>query len=201
MILFVTPENRHRYAAQIREYFRIRKLVFYDLLNWEVTVHGDQEYDMYDSMPCNYVLSLDRNGMVQGGLRQMAMAGPTLTWEKFSDMIGDPTGLMAPDVWETTRFAVRPEKKDARFMSGVNRVAVELCAASLQTGLGLGAKRHVAVCEERVVRLTRSFRMPCTVLGRKVTPRGEDILCVAWEVSDESVERLAWAKGQFETAA
>lgn len=201
MILLVTPQNRHRYRPQIDEYFRIRKQVFHDLLRWEVKVHGDQEYDAYDSMPCSYILSMDRDGTVQGGLRQMTMTGPTLTWEKFSDMIDDPSGLFAPGVWETTRFAVRPEKKDTRFMSGVNRVAVELCAASLETGLAWGAKRHVAVCEERVIRLTRSFRMPCAVLGRKTTPSGEDILCVAWEVSDESVERLAWAKSHFEAAA
>lgn len=201
MILLVTPQNRHRYSTQIDDYFRIRKQVFHDLLRWDVQVHGEQEYDVYDRMPCNYILSIDGDGTVEGGLRQMSMAGPTLTWEKFSDMIDDPSGLFAPDVWETTRFAVRPEKKDVRFMSGVNRVAVELCAASLETGLECGAKRHVAVCEERVIRLTRSFRMPCTVLGRKITPRGEDILCVAWEVSDESVERLAWAKSHFEVAA
>lgn len=201
MILLVTPQNRHRHTRQIDEYLRIRKQVFHDILGWEVTVHGEQEYDMYDSMPCSYILSVDRDGTVQGGLRQMPMSGPTLTWEKFSDMIGDPADLLAPGIWETTRFAVRPERKEVRFMSGVNRVAVELCAASLETGLSWGAKHHVAVCEERVIRLTKSFRMPCAVLGRKVTPRGEDIICVSWEVNDESVERLAWAKSHFEVAA
>lgn len=199
MIRIVSPSNRAAHRAAVEEYFRIRKAVFHDELRWDVVVDGDMEHDLYDRMDCTYILSVDADGTVQGGFRQMRMSGPTLTWEKFSDMIESPVGLLSHDTWETTRFAVRPEKKDARFMSGVNRVAVELCAASLEFGLAVGARRHVAVCEERVIRLTRSFKMPCEILGRRSMPGG-DILCVSWEVSDESLERLAWAKGHFEAA-
>lgn len=201
MILHVTPENRHLHSRQVAEYFRIRKQVFNDLLGWEVVVHGDQEYDIYDSLDCHYMLALDAAGTVAGGLRQMKMAGPTLTWEKFSDMIADPVSLFNNHTWETTRFAVRPEDKDIRFMSGVNRYAIELSAAALEAGVTFGAKRHVAVCEEKIVRLTKTFRIGCETLGRRATSKGEDILCVAWEVSAASVERLAWAKSHFAAAA
>jgi acyl homoserine lactone synthase len=200
MILIVTPENRHAHAAKLQDYFRIRKQVFHDHLGWDVVIDDDCERDIYDQLPCHYILSLSRDGMVQGGLRQMPMTGPTLTWGRFADMIADPLRLFAKDVWETTRFAVRPEDRDIRFMSGVNRIAIELSAAALDMGLRFGARRHVAVCEERVVQLTKSFRIPCEILGRRKSDGGEDILCVAWEVSDESAARLEWARSHFEAA-
>ncbi len=200
MILLVTPENRHLHPEKIAQYFRIRKQIFADRLKWDVEVHGDLEYDKFDFMPNIYILSIDREGTVLGGLRQMWTTRPTLTFEKFADMIEDPAAVFGPDTWETTRFAIRPEDKDVRFTSGVSRVAVELCAASLRTGLDYGVRRHIAVCEERVIRLTRAFDMPCDVLGRKTTPEGEDILCVAWQVSEASLKRLDWAQAQFAAA-
>lgn len=191
MILTVSPENRSEHAARIEEYFKIRKQVFHDLLGWDVVVHGDMEYDLYDHMPCYYLLSLAPDGTVQGGLRHMPMTGPTLTWERFSDMISDPSELFAHGVWETTRFALRPAGKHVRITSGINRVALELCCEALRFGLSRGARRHVAVCEERVVQLTRLFGVRCETIGRKTMRAGEDIVCVAWEVSAESVQRLA----------
>lgn len=200
MILLVTPENRHQYSTQIKSYFRIRKSIFADRLGWDVVCHGDEEFDMYDHMDCYYILALDDAGEVLGGLRQMRMSGPTLTWEKFGDMLGNPADFLNNNTFETTRFAIRSEKKDFRFGSGVNRVAVELCIASLQFGLDYDVTQHIAVCEKKVIDLTRSFRMPCHVYGRKQTNRGEDILCIGWEVNDEAVERLSWAQNYLGVA-
>lgn len=200
MILIVTPDNKHRYTAQMHQYFRIRKQIFADQLKWDVAIHNDMEIDRFDDMNAIYILSLDHNGDVAGGLRQMWSDGPTLTRDVFLDMIENPQAVFGPDVWETTRFAIRPADKDIRFTSGVNRVAVELCAASLETGMQYGIRKHIAVCEERVIRLTRAFAIPCDVLGRKTTPEGEDILCVAWDVSAESLARLDWARNQLAAA-
>lgn len=199
MILVVTSENKHLHLNKIQQYYRIRKQIFFDKLKWDVEVDGDLEYDKYDFMPNHYILSLDAAGTVLGGLRQMRTTHPTLTFEKFSDMIADPASVFGPDTWETTRFAIRPEDKDVRFASGVNRVAIELCAASLQAGLDNGVRRHIAVCEERVIRLTKAFAIPSETLGRKSSPEG-DILCVAWQVSEESLSRLDWARRQLAVA-
>lgn len=200
MILIVSPENKQLYRDKIDQYCRIRKIVFYDTLGWDVTVDGDMEIDRYDYMPCTYVLSLDQNGDVIGGLRQMPMSGPTLTWEKFSDMISNPADLLSASITETTRFAIRPLERDVRFMSGVNRAAVELSNASLELGLQRGITRHVAICEEKIVRLTKTFGVKCETLGRRSMPGSEDILCVSWEVSEASLEKLAWAKSHFAAA-
>lgn len=201
MILYVTPENRHLYQKQIDEYFRIRKAIFYDTLKWDVRISGDMEFDHYDSLPCVYILYITPTGEVAGGLRQMRMTGPTLTWEKFSDMIDDPTLIFSPKVTETTRFVIRPEEKDVRVSSGVNRTAIELCNASLEYGASMGIMRHVAICEERVVKLTKLFGVECQTLGRRSTENGDDILCVAWEVSSASLEKLAWVKSHYAAAS
>lgn len=200
MILVVNSENRHLHLNKIEQYFRIRKQIFFDKLKWDVEIDGDLEYDKYDFMPNHYILSLDNAGTVLGGLRQMRTTHPTLTFEKFADLIADPASVFGPDTWETTRFAIRPEDRDIRFASGVNRVAIELCAASLQAGLESGVRRHIAVCEERVIRLTKAFAIPSDTLGRRSSPEGGDILCVAWQVSEESLGRLDWARKQLAVA-
>ncbi|MCF3641737.1 hypothetical protein LXM94_17330 [Rhizobium sp. TRM95111] len=199
MILVITPENRARHKRQIETYFRIRKIVFHDTLGWDVQVDGDLEYDRYDFMPCTYILSLNETGEVVGGLRQMSMAGPNLTWECFADMIPDPAALLSPAIAETTRFAIRPQERDIRVMSGVNRTAIELSNASLELGLQNGIHRHVAVCEDNIVRLTKSFGIACETIGRRDMGNAPPILCVAWEVSAASVEKLAWIKERFGT--
>ncbi len=200
MILTVTPESRPAHTALIDQYLKIRKQVFHDRLGWDVVVTDERERDLYDRLPCYYLLALAPDGTVQGGLRQMPMTGPTLTWQRFSDMIDDPAALFADDVWETTRFAVRPEDRDSRITSGVNRLALDLCSAALQFGLSRGARRHVAVCEERIVDLTRIFGVRCETIGRKTMPAGEDVICVAWEVSDEFVRRLARISNHLQAA-
>ncbi|MDX3926399.1 MAG: acyl-homoserine-lactone synthase [Shinella sp.] len=200
MIFTVTPENRGQHEELIHQYFRIRKTVFHDMLGWDVAVDGDLEYDRYDFMPCTYVLSLNERGEVTGGLRQMSMAGPNLTWECFSDMIADPAELLNPAITETTRFAIRPEEKDVRVMSGVNRTAVELCNASLEIGLNNGITRHVAICEENIVKLTKAFGVACHTIGQREITGSPPILCVSWEVSAASLEKLAWIKERFAAA-
>lgn len=194
MILTVTPENRSMHLSRIDQYLRIRKQVFHDLLGWDVVVHGEQEYDVYDHMPCYYILSLSDDGTVLGGLRQMPTNRPTLTWERFGDVVSDPTVLFANGVWETTRFVLRPKQNPDRSRSGVNRLALELCREALQFGLSRGARRHIAVCERRLVNLTRIFGVGCETIGQKTMRNGEEIVCAAWEVSDESVRRLARAE-------
>lgn len=201
MILCITPEKRHLYRKQLDDYFRIRKTIFHDTLKWDVRVTGDMEFDQYDSLPCVYILYITQSGVVAGGLRQMRMTGPTLTWEKFSDMIDEPTAIFSPNVTETTRFVIRPEEKDIRVSSGVNRTAIELCNASLEYGASMGITRHVAICEERVVKLTKLFGVECQTLGRRTTGEGDDILCVAWEVSSASLEKLAWVKSHYAAAS
>jgi len=194
MILFINSMNRSQYKSQMDEYFAIRKTVFCDMLKWDIPSDGNLEYDRYDFMPCTYVLSLDKDGSVVGGLRMMKMAGPNLTWEKFADLVDDPLELFCPRSTEITRFAIRPKDKDIRMNSGVNRAAVELCSASLEYSLQRGKTRHVAVCEERVVRLTKTFGVGLKTLGRSRGTADSDILCVSWDVSDASTEKLAWAK-------
>ena len=102
---------------------------------------------------------------------------------------------------ETTRFVIRPEEKDVRVSSGVNRTAIELCNASLEYGRSHGITRHVAICEEKIVKLTKLFGVRCQTLGRRSTSNGDDILCVAWEVSSASLEKLAWVKSHYAVAS
>ncbi|WP_188824781.1 acyl-homoserine-lactone synthase [Brucella endophytica] len=200
MLHYIHPDQRSQYRSLLEDYFRLRKNIFHDKLGWSVKITGDMEKDVYDTMDCLYILSTDAKGKLLGGLRQMVTTGPTLTWEAFSDLVPDRTSIMSPRVWETTRFCVSPEASHLKFNSGVNRVAIELSLGAIEYGIEHGVRRHIAVCERTVFELCRSFRVPSEILGSRIEPNGSEILCVAWEVNEESAARLKWAGSMAQVA-
>ncbi|PYE87670.1 acyl-homoserine-lactone synthase [Phyllobacterium leguminum] len=200
MLHYVHPHQRPQYRSMLDDYFRLRKTVFHDRLGWSVNVTEDMEKDVYDTMDCLYILSTNAEGKLLGGLRQMVTTGPTLTWEVFSDLVPDRTSIMSPRVWETTRFCVSPDASHLKFANGMNRVSIELSLGALEYGIQQGVTRHIAVCERTVFELSRSLRVPSEILGSRIEPNGSEILCVAWEVNEESAARLKWTGSMVQVA-
>jgi N-acyl-L-homoserine lactone synthetase len=200
MLHYVHPHQRAQYRSLLEDYFRLRKTIFHDRLGWSVNPVGDMEKDIYDTMDCLYILSTNAQGQLLGGLRQMVTTGPTLTWEVFSDLVPDRTSIMSPQVWETTRFCVSPAASHLKLANGMSRVSIELSRGAIEYGITQGVTRHIAVCERMVFELSRALRVPSEILGSRIEPNGSEILCVAWEVNEESAERLKWAGAMAEVA-
>ena len=106
-----------KYAALLRQFFRLRKKVFMDELEWGLNEYDGMEIDQYDQETAEYILQV-KDGICVGGCRLL----PTTTKIKKGDaeytyMLRDarlgrldsfPTNVtervpVSDDVWELTR--------------------------------------------------------------------------------------------------
>ena len=106
-----------KYAALLRQFFRLRKQVFIDEMEWDLNEYDGMEIDQYDQETAEYILQV-KNGVCVGGCRLL----PTTTkidrdGEEFTYMLRDarlgrlesfPTTVtecvpVSEKVWELTR--------------------------------------------------------------------------------------------------
>jgi acyl homoserine lactone synthase len=130
MIIVVEPHNAEKHAHLLEQMFRMRARIFHDHLGWDVVVKDGMERDKYDQQSPVYIIYTDEDGhRVKGSLRLLPTTGPTLVADFFSDTLPDAASLMAPTIWECTRFCLdddvwQKNKEEIVFASTVLLVAL-----------------------------------------------------------------------------
>jgi acyl homoserine lactone synthase len=130
MIVIVEGHNAEKHTDLLEQMFRQRARVFHDRLGWDVTVKDGKERDRFDDENPVYIIYTDDAGRkVKGSLRLLPTTGPTLLADFFSDTVPDAVHLVAPTIWECTRFCLdediwQKEKEDILFASTVLLVAL-----------------------------------------------------------------------------
>jgi acyl homoserine lactone synthase len=130
MIVVVEPHNAEKHGHLLEQMFRMRARIFHDHLGWDVVVKDGMERDKYDEQSPVYIIYTDEDGhRVKGSLRLLPTTGPTLVADFFSDTLPDAASLMAPTIWECTRFCLdddvwQKKKEEILFASTVLLVAL-----------------------------------------------------------------------------
>jgi N-acyl-L-homoserine lactone synthetase len=130
MIVVVEPHNAEKHGHLLEQMFRMRARIFHDHLGWDVVVKDGMERDKYDEQSPVYIIYTDEDGhRVKGSLRLLPTTGPTLVADFFSDTLPDAASLMAPTIWECTRFCLdddvwQKRKEEIVFASTVLLVAL-----------------------------------------------------------------------------
>jgi acyl homoserine lactone synthase len=130
MIVIVEGHNAEKHADLLEQMFRQRARVFHDRLGWDVVVKDGKERDRFDDENPVYIIYTDDAGRkVRGSLRLLPTTGPTLLADFFSDTVPDAAHLVAPTIWECTRFCLdediwQKDKEDILFASTVLLVAL-----------------------------------------------------------------------------
>ena len=130
MIVVVEPHNAEKHADLLEQMFRMRARIFRDHLGWDVVVDDGKECDRYDEQSPVYIIYTDDGGRtVKGSLRLLPTTGPTQVADFFSDTLPDAASLMAPSIWECTRFCLdeniwQKNKEEIVFASTVLLVAL-----------------------------------------------------------------------------
>ena len=130
MIVVVEPHNAEKHSHLLEQMFRMRARIFHDHLGWDVVVKDGMERDKYDEQSPVYIIYTDEDGhRVKGSLRLLPTTGPTLVADFFSDTLPDAASLMAPTIWECTRFCLdddvwQKNKEEIVFASTVLLVAL-----------------------------------------------------------------------------
>lgn len=166
MLVVVEESNAHEHRHLLDEMFRLRARVFAERLGWDVVVTDGMERDQYDDQGPVYLIYTDEERKtVKGSLRLLPTTGPTLLADFFADTLPDAAQLIAPSIWECTRFCLderllgNGEREEIVFASGV------LFAGLGEIGLQSGIESIVGNFDATMYRLYRRIGCEVDVLG------------------------------------
>jgi acyl-homoserine lactone synthase len=169
MIDCVTHSNAHRFEYAIDQMFRCRYELFVNARGWRDLQHSSgRERDQFDTQDAVYLLSIDPDGTVTGGLRLLPTAKPHLLSDCFPHLAidGVPRG---PQIYEMTRyFTVRDRSQPQK----MQRVAGELLCSMFEYCLRAEACWITTVFDTFFLRRMRQNCWGETLLGAP-TPYAE----------------------------
>ena len=163
MIRIVTKDDAERHVSRLRQMHRIRKTVFKDRLDWNVSVTGELEFDEYDALGPSYVLSIDTRGIVNGCVRLLPTTGPNMLRDIFRRLVTNATVPCSDRVWEASRFAVSGNVVVTN--AGLSQTTYELLIGVVGVGLSNGINTIACVVDSRMERILRRAGWPLKRLG------------------------------------
>jgi acyl homoserine lactone synthase len=181
MIKIIPGEWRDRYPRLIDEMHKLRRNVFHDRLKWQVTVINRWEIDGYDALNPLYVVALDEDERVIGGLRLLPTTGFNMLNDTFSELLPDGERFSSPLVWESSRFSVRitgDARTDAKVVS---RTTAELLMALNEIGRAAALSHLVTVCDQTMYRLMSRCGLGGDLLGEPKMISGVQTYALVYE--------------------
>jgi acyl homoserine lactone synthase len=195
MIKIIPGAWRDRHPRLIDEMHRLRRSVFHDRLRWQVTVINRWEIDGYDALDPLYVLSLDEDERVIGGMRLLPTTGFNMLNDTFPQLLPDGEPIHSPLIWELSRFTVRMtgvRKIDAPVIS---RATAELGMALNEIGKAAALTHIVAVYDSVMHRMLLRHGCAGEPLGPPQAIGGVDSYAVIYEVGPHWDERVRALSG------
>src|SRR5258708_28869422 len=150
MIKIVTKDNAEHHVSNLHQMHRIRKAVFKDRLGWDVTVCGELEVDEYDALGPSYLLSIDRDGTLNGCVRLLPTTGPNMLRDIFPSFVTKAAVPRGERVWEASRFAVIGNTTPAE--AGLSPTTSHLLIAVLKFALSTTITTIPSVADLRIER-------------------------------------------------
>ena len=191
MIKIIPGEWRDRYPRLIDEMHKLRRNVFHDRLRWQVTVINRWEIDGYDALNPLYVVALDEDERVIGGLRLLPTTGFNMLNDTFSELLPDGERFVSPLIWESSRFTVRITgdlRTDAKVVS---RTTAELLMALNEIGRAAALTHLVTVCDQAMYRLMSRCGLAGDLLSEPRLIGGVKTYALVYEYGDELDARIA----------
>lgn len=193
MIIFVESFEREKYASELEGYFKLRKKVFCDKLNWVDHDGSGLERDDFDDGYGIYILYQDDAGRIGGGVRLMPTTGPTLLHTVWADMLPEKDDFRSPNIWEATRFCVDEDNVDTRNMSLANKATLALSLSVVEFANSNGISHIIAVCERYFFDMINAYNAQAEILATKTDDNGVAISCGLWSTK-EAAAALEWAR-------
>jgi acyl homoserine lactone synthase len=194
VIKIIPGEWRERFPRLIDEMHKLRRNVFYERLKWQVTVINRWEVDGYDALDPLYVLSLDENERVIGGLRLLPTTGFNMLNDTFPQLLPDGARIQSPLIWESSRFTVRMTgDKGVDFLT-ISRATAELGMALNEIGKAAALTHIVTVYDGAMHRMLSRVGCAGEPLGPPQTIGGVETYAVTYEIGtqwDRHVRGLA----------
>jgi N-acyl-L-homoserine lactone synthetase len=198
MIKVIPGEWRDRYPRLIDEMHKLRRNVFHERLQWQVSVINRWEIDGYDALNPLYVVVMDDDERVIGGLRLLPTTGFNMLNDTFRELLPDGEPFSSPFIWESSRFTVRMTGDVRTDAPVIGRATAELGLA-LNEIAKVAALSHVVTVYDRTMhRLLTRVDWAGEPLGPPKNIGGVETYAVLYEIGkdlDDRVHRLAQKAG------
>lgn len=188
MIRVIDRSNRERFRQSLDQQFRLRREIFVVERGWTRFDRGNVEMDQFDTDDAVYLVALDPDQQVIGGMRLYPTLRPHLLSETFAFMV-DGQVPRRPDIWEVTRFALAASARNSV-------TYCEMFLGLLEYGLGEGLTGTTAVMRTLRIPVIQNIGMRVTPLGLPQTIDGELQSAVLIEISDDSLARVRRSAGR-----
>jgi acyl homoserine lactone synthase len=188
MIQLIGPEDAPRFAALMHEMHRLRSRVFKERLDWGVTVREGMEVDHFDALKPHYLLQRSTEDCIQGCVRLLPTAGPTMLRDVFPELLDGRPAPEDPCIWESSRFAVDIPSGRLAPTGRLAQPTFELFAGIIEFGLSRALIDIVTVTDLRVERILRRARWP---LRRIAEPKSIGTTQAVAGYLEVSIEALA----------
>lgn len=188
MILIINSENRRRFAAELADMHRQRKVVFVDRAGWRLPVQGDAEVDAYDHARATYLIAKAHAGSTEvlASSRLLPTHHPHLMSDLFTAACRDgvPRG---EGIWEISRFCVSPQVASHRRRV---RLFWEMACGTLETALLFGIERLTFVAGSALLPLALGCGWQVRTLGEPLRYDGDDITALEVQVTPVGLRRV-----------
>lgn len=191
MQVLAIPQSE--YAANvdlIMEMHRLRRRVFKDRLEWEVSVSGDMEIDAYDALRPTYLVEMTGSGVVIGSVRLLPTTGPYMLANTFPALLDGRAPPRSPGIVESSRFCVDTAQTNETDGHGLRYATGCLFAGMIEWGLSWNVTAIVTVTDTRVERILRRAGWPLERIGVPRQIGKTDTLAGFLEVNEKALSRV-----------
>lgn len=141
----VNRANHHLHTDILEQMFRLRYQIYVERRGWKALARPDKrEIDEFDTEAASYLLWLDDERQVHGGVRLLPTEGPHLLADVFPHLVQFGAIPRGPDVFEMTRWFAVPCRK-ARMSA--RAISSEVGCAMIEYLLSLGVSAMTTVCD------------------------------------------------------
>jgi acyl homoserine lactone synthase len=133
---------------------RLRRRVFRDRLEWDVSVSDGLEVDRYDALSPTYLLGIDRQDVV-GCVRLLPTTGRNMLADTFPILLDGQAAPKDAKIWESSRFCVDTQNVAATAENGLKEATFLLFAAMIEWGQQHDLQAIATVTDLRMERILR----------------------------------------------
>lgn len=152
MINLITEQNAHKHRDLLSQMHRQRYRIFKEQLGWDVESVNGEERDEFDRSDTAYIVATDNSGRVEGSWRLLSTSKPYMASTVFLPLFDGHEPPVSNNVWECSRFAVDPAKRQIT-NAGVDATTVNLFVAIVEFAVTYGVREIVTVEDIIVSRL------------------------------------------------
>jgi N-acyl-L-homoserine lactone synthetase len=195
MIQLITQRCYGEFAEALIAMHQLRYRVFKERLDWDVHTSGDMEVDSFDALHPAYLVQLATDGRVQGCVRLVPSAGPTMLRDTFPALLAGQTAPASSTVWESSRFALDIATDAPKGEHAIARATYELFAGMIEFGLSRRLTDIVTVTDARMERILRRAGWPLRRLGNPCSLGNTLAVAGYLEISTEILAGIRRAGG------